>query len=180
MIPYAGVRIFGGRPTKDRVGEYARKAREIHEREGKKFERYADLKVYRLCSGILKLLDAQKKAESRAIALKEKGLDKFALVLWKALVIEERAEKAIAECAEAHITKARALAMIFAIWRTSYEGRENKCASRAEEGGLPKPPREGGAIFQDASCWYNECGSPRFSTVSGRGAVSIFDAERKL
>lgn len=147
MIPSGGFRMLSRHPVRDRVEIYAERAGKFGRDAKARFGRYANLGIDGICVGIWKFLDA-----------------------------EDRAEKFVKESAARQVAKARALAMILAIWRTSYECAEIERARKMEEGtGLPRPPR-GGAVFQDASCWFDECGTSRYP-VSGRGAVAIFDAQ---
>jgi hypothetical protein len=149
MIPNSGVRIFSRHPVKDKIEIYAERAGKKMRDARKAFSRYANCGADKLCVGI-----------------------------WKFLDVEEKAERIIAESAARQVAKAKALADIFLIWRTCREMHEfrREYGIQEEGNGLPKPPRRG-CIFHDASVWFDGCGRPRHSTVSGRGAVAMFDAE---
>ncbi len=153
MMPNGEFRIFSRNPVKDRVEIFAERAGKKLRDAKKAFGRYANNGADKLCIGIWKFLDA-----------------------------EERAEKALEGAAKRQVAKARALAFIFAVWRENKDALEYRAASGREgENGLPKPPREGGVVFQDASIWYNECGRSRYSVINstnGTGAVHAFYSEQ--
>jgi len=45
--------------------------------------------------------------------------------------------------------------------------------------GMKEMPRHGVGINQDARGWYDGCGRPRYPIMTGRGAVSRFEAEHQ-
>ncbi len=180
MIHNSSFRIFSGHPIRDRVGAYSERAEKRIGGAKKTFWERANPKIDRICAGLWSLKEKEEEMGRRAVAFRERGLDRLAFLVGKALAAEEKAEKIIRETAESHAAKGRAIAEIFTFWRTGREkeGFQQVPPFPKDGEGLPRPPREKGVILQDARGWYGgrECGGPRYPAMTGTSAVHLFNA----